>query len=188
MKKSKIRSKFTNQWSLTPLIFIIKLKWIFLYGILSMILLTTNSCSQYMDYKENQHKENFNKNFEIFQKLEQMQREDIKLISGVSLDKVFAYPDSKKLSQKRIEKYRNLMRQIEIESFEHITEEPEKRMVRFYAHKERVDYGYVYMEYPPPRFFNKLSECEPIMPSQSCYILLRKNWYIFSERYRLKQE
>ena len=99
MKKSKIRSKFTNQWSLTPLIFIIKLKWIFLYGILSMILLTTNSCSQYMDYKENQHKENFNKNFEIFQKLEQMQREDIKLISGVSLDKVFAYPDSEKLSQ-----------------------------------------------------------------------------------------
>ena len=61
-------------------------------------------------------------------------------------------------------------------------------MVRFYEDIDIVDSGYVYMEYPPPKFFNKRSECKPIMPSQSCYILLRKNWYMFSEKYRLEQE
>lgn len=152
-----------------------------------MILLTTSSCSQYMDYKENQRREHFNKNFEAFQKLEQMQREDVSLISGISFKKVYGYID-RSISEARLSEYRKLMKQAGLEYFGYVTDEPKKRMVRFYEDIDIFDFGYVYMEYPSPRFFNKLSECEPIMPSQSCYILLRKNWYMFSEKYQLKQE
>ena len=141
------------------------------------------SCSKYQDYKESQRRDRFNKNFGTFQKLEQMQREDISTVGHVSINR-----DLGNLSKTRLSEYRKLMKQAGIEYFGYISEEPKKRMVRFHEDINIADSGYVYMEYPPPKFFRRFSECEPIMPSQSCYILLRKNWYMFSEKYRLPQE
>lgn len=146
------------------------------------MLKALSQCSQCVDYKESERKEFFNKNFEVFAKLEKTQREDMRLVGHVSINR-----DYGNLSEARLGEYRKLMKQAGLEYFGHFIDEPEKRIVRFYEDIEIVDSGYVYMEYPPPKFFNNLSECKPIKPTESCYILLKENWYWFSERYRLKQ-
>ena len=145
------------------------------------------SCSKYQDYRENQRRDNFNKNFDAFQKLEGMQREDKNLIYAIHFDKVYEMTSSEKIKIERVAIYRIFMKRAGLKGFGYIAEEPKKRMVRFYD-TDSVDSGYVYMEHPPPKFFRKFSECEPIMPTHSCYILLRKNWYMFQEWARLEQK
>ena len=158
------------------------------------ILFVVTACA---DYEKNT-RENFNKNFDAFQKLEQMQREDIKVLSSVRLidehPVEFAYNKGllekvaiKNFSNERWNEYRKLLKQAGVDYFSYVSDEPKKRMVRF-GELEYVEHGYVYMEFPPIKFFNSYKECKPILPSNSCYIYLRKNWYMYSERYRLKQE
>lgn len=97
-------------------------------------------------------------------------------------------PVGTKVSGVRLKEYRRLMKLAGIELFMYFSEEPKKRKVIFNESIDVAGLGVVYMEYPPPMYFKNFSECRPIMPSQSCYILLRKNWYMFSERYTLDQE
>ena len=172
-------------------------------------LLSLVSCSQYQDYQENQRRDNFNKNFDAFQKLEQMQRKDINVFA-ISINEFKSYkeienncPTYKKdnveyefcyefisnqgITPERWGEYKKLLGQVNIFQLVYQYDAPNKRQVWFYAEDEN-DSGYVYMEYPPPRFFRKFSECEPIMPTHSCYVLLRKNWYMFQEWARLEQE
>ena len=79
------------------------------------------SCSQYMDYKENQRREYFDKNFEAFAKLEKMQLEDIRLVGHVSINRDLGY-----LSEARLSEYRKLMKQAGLEYFGHVSDEPKK--------------------------------------------------------------
>ena len=144
--------------------------------------------------------ENFNQNFEAFQKLEQMQREDIHTgLLGVSVDRQNGFPIYKngviesylkQVSDKRWSEYQKLLAQASLVGFDYMSDEPKKRMLRFYSiYTVEYDNGYVYMEYPPPKYSNSMySKCERIRPTESCYQLLRKNWYHFYERSRLEQK
>ena len=62
------------------------------YFLLGMLLLNMTSCSQYRDYRESLRRDNFNKNFDAFQKLEQMQRKDIKVFA-ISINAVKLHPN-----------------------------------------------------------------------------------------------
>ena len=192
------------------------------YGFLVIAILTMTSCEQFMDYREKQYKEEFNKNYLFFEKLERMQREDknifaisatrtvsFKEASGLkeAIDNGYTYKqnnidrnknafshkfhyefkENEGLTNERWNEYKKALKQANLEHFIYQYDRPDKRQVWFYE-KDKNDSGYVYMEYAPPKYFNSFSECKPIMPSQSCYILLRKNWYMFSERYRLEQD
>jgi hypothetical protein len=192
------------------------------YGFLVLVILTMTSCEQYEDYRESQYKEEFNKNYVFFEKLERMQREDINVFA-ISATRTVSFKEAKGLKEaidnghtykqnnidrqknvdshkfdyefkgnegltnERWSEYKKLLKQAGLEHFVYTYDRPDKRQVWFFE-KDKNDSGYVYMEYEPPEYFNSYSECKPIMPSQSCYILLRKNWYMFSERYRLEQE
>ena len=125
--------------------------------LLGILLLNMTSCSKYQDYRENQRRDNFNKNFEVFQKLEKMQREDIRRVGHVSINRDFG-----NLSKARLNEYRELMKQAGLEYFGYVSEEPKKRMVRFYQDIDIVDSGYVYMEYPPPNFLISVLNVSPL--------------------------
>lgn len=158
----------------------ITVKWtvIVLLGIVSILLL-------YREWRgpwEDRARDNFNKHFSAFEKLERMQREDIHTFY-IGGDKNAGHA---RLSQKRREEYLRLLDEAHLSFMIYGFDEPKKRMVRFYEEGAH-GYGYVYMEYPPPKFFNTFDECEPIMPSRSCFIVLRKNWYLYDELFRLEQ-
>ncbi len=180
-----------------------------LYVLLSILILTMTSCSQYKDYRENQSRENFNKNFEAFSKLEQMQRDDINVFAisvngfksfkkiksncpayknnNIEYEFCYKFTSNQGITDERWSDYKKLLMRANEFQMIYQYDKPIKRQVWFHSKAEN-DSGYVYMEYPPPKFFKKSSECQPIMPSQSCYIVLRKNWYMFSEKFALKQE
>ncbi len=134
---------------------------------------------------EERARENFNEHFPVFEKLEQMQHEDIHafFIGHPREGAAFA---GRGLSKERWAEYLKLLDEANLSYMIYVNDEPKKRMVRFHDDL-KGDGGYVYMEYPPPKFFNSFEKCEPIMPSESCYIVLRKNWYLFTENYRLEQ-
>lgn len=180
-----------------------------LFVLLSFLILSMTSCSKYKDYRENQRRENFKKNFEAFAKLEQMQREDIHVFAvsingfnsfkeiknncptyknnNIEYEFCYEFTNNQGVTNKRWNDYKKLLMQANEFQLIYQFDKPNKRQLWFHAESEN-DSGYVYMEYPPPKFFKKFSECQPIMPSHSCYILLRKNWYMFYEWSRLKQE
>ena len=172
-----------------------------------LLIFVSTACSQYMDYRERERKAFFDKNFEAFQKLEQMQRKDINVfaisINGFSSYKkikdncstysnnieygCYEFKGNQGVTNERWNEYKKLLTQANVFQLIYQYDKPNKRQVWFHAEGEN-DSGYVYMEYPPPKFFRKFSECEPIMPTHSCYVLLRKNWYMFQEWARLEQE
>lgn len=179
------------------------------YFLLGMLLLNMTSCSQYRDYRESLRRDNFNKNFDAFQKLEQMQRKDIKVFSisindfksfkrvktncptfknnNIEYESCYQFTSKLGITANRFNEYKRLLSQAGMVQLIYQHDKPNKRQVWFHAEGEN-DSGYVYMEYPPPKFFRKFSECEPIMPTHSCYVLLSKNWYMFQEWARLEQE
>lgn len=159
----------------------------YFFGFLGCVIFLLSSCSEYNAYVENKRRENFDKHFEAFQKLEHMQREDIKILSGMTFERVVG-PVGTKVSEVRLKEYRRLMKLAGIERFIYISSEPKKRMVEYNENSELIDSGYVYMENPPSVYFKSFSECKPIMPSDSCYVLLRENWYMYNYRYRLEQD
>lgn len=126
---------------------------------------------------------NFNQHFAAFEKLEQMQREDIHTY-------FVGHPENNAphsgLTEERWAEYLKLLDEANIDFLLYTFTEPKKRRVEF-LEAGANDWGYVYMKYPPPKFFNSFKECVPIMPSESCYILLRSNWYLFTEHARLEQ-
>lgn len=159
---------------------------------------------------EKERRENFDKNYEAFAKLEEMQRQD-KNIYFVSIERFGSFKGTEKdacskykqnnvehdfcyefkhdqgLSSERFIQYKNLLNQANLYQIVYQFDEPKKRHLRF--HQAGLnDSGYTYMEYPPPKYFNSFKECKPIMPSNSCFVYLRKNWYMYRENFRLEQE
>ena len=186
-------------------------------------MLNITSCSRHdLAYWDNQRKDNFNRNFESFQKLEQMQREDLNVFS-ISTNRLMSFKEADGLKEaiangysykqnnidrhknvethkfhykfqentgltnERWDEYKKLLERADLRQLVYEYDRPDKRQVFFY-HGTDNDLGYLYSEFPPPVYFNNISECKPIMPSQSCFILLRKNWYIFYEKFRLEQD
>ena len=214
-----------NNRCTSPIIIVIN-RWsqITLIGIFFLILLVLSSCSKGADIAdiEKQRRGNFNKNFEVFQKLEEMQREDLSVFA-ISATRIMSFKEAKGLKeainngytykQNNIDRYKNVdghKFHYQFKSNEGLTKEkwseyknllaragfvnliyeydrPDKRQVWF--NPENINNsGYVYMEYPPPIFFQSYKDCKPIMPSESCYIFLRENWYLYWERFRLEQD
>ena len=164
-----------------------------------LLVLTACENGHYPRDWDKYYKDNFNQNFEAFQKLEQMQREDIHTgLRGVSVDSENSSPIYKSgviesyrkyVSDERWSEYKKLLAQANLNAFSYIWDEPKKRMLRFYTiYTTESNTGYVYMEYPPPKSSNSVYKCNKIMPSESCYTFLRKNWYVFGERYKLEQK
>ncbi|MEQ1544563.1 hypothetical protein [Methyloglobulus sp.] len=127
---------------------------------------------------------NFNQHFAAFQKLEQMQRENIEVYY---IGHENEHYENSRLGEERYSEYKKLLGKANLDHIIYINDEPKKRMVRFQEVRSLDAGGYVYMEYPPPKIFNSFKECKPIMPSESCFILLQKNWYLYSEKFRMEQ-
>jgi hypothetical protein len=154
------------------------------WKILLLIIVALILYTEWRGPWEERARKNFNEHFTAFEKLEQMQRKDI----GTYFIGQPGLPSpSKGLTKERWGEYLKLLDEASLIAMLYVKVEPKKRMIRFMDDEDANDYGYVYMEYPPPKFFNSFKECVPIMPTESCYVLLRKNWYLFSERARLEQ-
>ena len=182
-----------------------------------LLVLTACENGHYPRDWDKYYKDNFNQNFEAFQKLEQMQREDMQHgdinLGALGNDAFVSFKELKVdacssyryndieykycyvtykntgITNERWSEYKKLLAQANLNAFSYIWDEPKKRMVRFYTiYTTESNTGYVYMEYPPPKSSNSVYKCNKIMPSESCYTFLRKNWYVFGERYKLEQK
>ena len=176
--------------------------WLLLLTALILLLLLM-SCDQYRNYKENERKENFYKNYEVFQKLEEMQRKDINfyfislerwsaIAPGFKLgiDNPFLWPNTENmyrnlvkitLSKERWNEYKKLLKQANVDVIAYDFTSPKRKVTLCNTNECQDDY--IFMEEPlsSKEVFNSYSDCKAAIlktPSLSkCYLLLRKNWY-----------
>ena len=149
-----------------------------------------SSCSLYLDHKENEMKEQFSKNFDIFTMLIKMQKEDEKFSSiadtwtDISLSPALQSSFKnyhQEISKERWDFYRDMFIQAGIESGmrrAYMLGRGEVRHVQFYL--KASTFGFSYIEKPPARVFRSFRECRAIKFDHKyrCYVYLKEKWYL----------
>ncbi|NOT83334.1 MAG: hypothetical protein HOP02_00840 [Methylococcaceae bacterium] len=171
--------------------------------VLSVLLVKLLPYEQYRNYQENERTDNFNHHYEVFKKLEAMQREDINIYyislhSWIAMapgfrpgiDDPTLWPTTQKLnknlvkitlSKERWNEYKLLLKQANVELIAYDWTRQKRNVTLCNMGDCEESYDYTEEGMPPQEIFNSYSECRKSIKSipsdAKCYLPLRGNWY-----------
>lgn len=159
--------------------------------ILSIFASLLSSCTLYLDYQDNEMREQFSQHFDTFEQLVVMHKQDEKFsVIDPKWTQIDLPANAKSefegrnvgLEESRWSVYKQLFIEAGIRDGlrRHYLLGKNEPISLFFL-KGWGSFGYAYKEKEPAKVFNSFKECREIAFDEKyrCYVFLKKNWYMY---------